>query len=68
MNKLIVVINSLLTGEKLAAKYYDHTLSGLYKDCHECHIEPDWLLIYRVDNNELELILMRTGSHSSLFK
>ena len=39
-----------------------------YKDCYECHIEPDWLLIYKYDNNKLILILVETGSHSNLFR
>ena len=60
------VINKLSTGEKLETKYRDHILSGQYKGTRECHIEPDWLLIYEL--TEDELILIRTGTHSDLFK
>ncbi len=44
----------------------DHSLKGTLKDCRECHIEPDWLLIYRIEGSEL--CLVRTGSHADLFK
>ena len=55
-----------LTNEKpLPAKNKNHKLKGNYKDCFECHIEPDWLLIYI--KTEHEIILVRTGSHSDLF-
>ena len=60
------VINKLSTGEKLEAKYRDHILSGQYKGTRECHIEPDWLLIYELAADEL--VLIRTGTHSDLFK
>lgn len=62
------VINTLATGKKLDAKYRNHILSGDYDNCYECHIKPDWLLIYKIQENELLLILIRTGSHSNLFK
>ncbi len=56
----------LLTGtDELPEKYKDHPLKGEYKDCRDCHIEPDWILIYRKSGKDLELI--RTGSHSDLF-
>ena len=48
-------------------KYRDHDLSGDYKGCRECHIEPDWLLVYEVINDVLVLMLYRVGSHSELF-
>ena len=54
-------------GEALEAKYRDHSLSGNYKGCRECHIEPDWLLIYEIDDGILVLMLYRVGSHSELF-
>jgi len=60
------VIKKLVAGESLEAKYRDHLLVGQYKGTRECHIEPDWLLIYEV--NEIELILVRTGIHSDLFR
>lgn len=61
------VVNKLACNEKLDAKYRDHILTGNYKNFRECHIEPDWLLIYRIENDELALMLFRTGTHSDLF-
>ena len=63
--KLKEIIVLLVAGEKLPAKCQDHRLKGILKDCRECHIEPDWLLIYRIEGSEL--CLVRTGSHSDLF-
>lgn len=68
IDKLFDVIGILANGETLAEKYRDHDLSGNFKGCRECHIEPDWLLIYEIDNNVLVLVLNRVGSHSELFK
>ena len=62
------VIDILANEETLPSKYKDHSLIGNYKDYRECHIAPDWLLIYRIIDNELILVLSRTGSHSDLFK
>ena len=62
---LLFVVNELLEERKLAAKYKDHALKGQYKDKRDCHIEPDWILIYAYEGQEL--ILYRTGSHSDLF-
>ena len=64
--KLKVVINKLASGEELEPRYRDHALIGNFRGARDCHIEPDWLLIYQVDDEEL--ILVRTGSHSDLFK
>ncbi len=64
--KLQDVIEKLADGERLEQKYKDHQLSGIWKNHRDCHIEPDWLLIYRTTSKEL--ILERTGSHSELFK
>lgn len=61
------VIKKLAKGEKLDEKYRDHTLKGVYEGCRECHITPDWLLIYEIVDNELILYLTRTGTHSDLF-
>ena len=61
------VIEILANEQTLPAKYKDHSLTGDYKDCRECHITPDWLLIYQINNDELILYLTRTGSHSDLF-
>lgn len=67
LEKLYGVIENLAEGKVLEAKYHDHFLSGNYKSCRECHIEPDWLLIYEIIDDVLVLILNRTGSHSELF-
>lgn len=64
---LFAVIDQLANGEELEEKYRDHSLSGNYKGCRECHIEPDWLLIYEIDDGVLVLMLYRVGSHSELF-
>ena len=67
LDKLFSVIEVLARGETLPPQYRDHDLSGNYKGTRECHVEPDWLLIYEVDGDELILYLTRTGSHSDLF-
>lgn len=61
------VINILADGESLPQKNRDHLLSGDYSGCRECHIAPDWLLIYEISDSELYLYLTRTGTHSDLF-
>lgn len=61
------VIKKLANGEQLPEKNRDHNLSGDYSGCRECHITPDWLLVYEIDNGELLLYLTRTGTHSDLF-
>lgn len=68
IEKLYEIINILAYGEELDAKYRDHNLIGNYKGYRECHIEPDWLLIYKIMENILILTLSRTGTHSELFK
>ena len=68
IEKLYEIINILAYGEELDAKYRDHNLIGNYKGYRECHIEPDWLLIYKVMENILILTLSRTGSHSNYLK
>lgn len=68
IEKLFAVVEKLAFGEVLEAKYKDHDLTGSYKGCRECHIEPDWLLVYEIFNNTLVLVLYRVGSHSELFK
>lgn len=67
-DKLFEVIGRLADGEKLDAKYRDHDLSGNYKGCRECHVEPDWLLVYGTFDDVLVLMLYRVGSHSELFE
>ena len=61
------VLTLLVNQQPLPEKYRDHNLSGNYAGYRECHIEPDWLLIYKIFNNKLVLVLTRTGSHSDLF-
>ena len=65
MRKLRSVLELLIAGEELPAGYKDHPLKGDWKGYRDAHIEPDWLLIYRVAGDELHLA--RTGSHADLF-
>ncbi|HEV2601559.1 MAG TPA: type II toxin-antitoxin system YafQ family toxin [Candidatus Babeliales bacterium] len=65
MEKLAHIISELQLNRPLPPKNKNHKLKGNYSDCWECHIEPDWLLIYQLTTEEL--ILIRTGSHSELF-
>jgi mRNA interferase YafQ len=67
LEKLQKVIQLLVIQDDLPLKYKDHKLIGNYDSCKECHIEPDWLLIYQVDQENNKLYLARTGSHSDLF-
>ena len=62
------IINVLANNKKLPTKNKDHALIGNYDGCRECHIEPDWLLIYKTDQQTKTLKLIRTGSHTELFK
>lgn len=68
ISRLKTVIGLLANGEALPPQYRDHALSGNYIGKRECHIAPDWLLIYEIDNGQLLLLLARTGSHSELFQ
>jgi mRNA interferase YafQ len=67
LTRLETVVNLLASGKVLPKRYRDHSLGGNYRDFRECHIRPDWLLIYRIEKDELMLFLFRTGSHSDLF-
>lgn len=67
LEKLKTVLNLLQQGIELPAKYKDHALTGNYIGCRECNIEPDWLLVYEIINEELIILLLTTGSHSDLF-
>lgn len=67
MSLLENVIDLLLNEQPLADRYRDHSLSGNYIGFRECHILPDWLLIYAIDKNCLILTASRTGTHSDLF-
>ena len=68
MNELNDAVRTLAEGRKLAAKYRDHALTGQYKSCRECHIQPDWLLIYRIQERLEILDLIDTGTHADIFK
>ncbi|MBQ6737164.1 MAG: type II toxin-antitoxin system YafQ family toxin [Synergistaceae bacterium] len=67
MSELEDVIDKLILDKPLEPKYKDHALKGIYTGCRECHINSDWLLIYKKDKQKLLLILRRTGTHSDLF-
>jgi len=68
LSQLLSIIEKLQKREPLDPKHHDHPLKGDYNGFRECHIDPDWLLIYGIDNNALILTAVRTGSHSDLFK
>ena len=63
--KLKVVLDALIFGDRLGIRYRDHNLMGDYKGRRECHIEPDWLLIYKLIGDDI--VFERTGTHSDLF-
>ena len=65
LDKLDTIIGRLVNEEQLEERFRDHKLSGEWEDFRECHIEPDWLLIYRIDGDEITFV--RTGAHSDLF-
>ncbi len=64
---LETVVDQLAAGKTLDEKYRDHLLIGGYNGFRECHITPDWLLVYQIKEDELILLLARTGTHSDLF-
>ena len=66
IDKLKAVVSQWAQGRALAAKHRDHALTGMWKHYRDCHIEPDWVLIYSMDRNNFRL--ERTGSHSDLFE
>ncbi len=66
MAGLRTLLTALIRQDPLSARDRDHPLRGIWKGYREAHIEPDWLLIYRIEGSELHLV--RTGSHSDLFK
>jgi len=67
MHLLDEILETLLAEKPLDPKYNDHALKGDYQGFRECHIQPDWLLIYAIDKGTLILTATRTGSHSELF-
>ena len=68
LSLLTSIINKLAAGEPLPENNKDHPLSGTFQGFRECHITPDWLLIYEVNGKELILLLSRTGTHSDVFR
>lgn len=68
MKLLEYIIDELLQGNTLDTKYLDHPLHGDYEGFYECHVQPDWLLIYGKDEESLILTAVRTGKHTDLFK
>lgn len=70
LNIFYDVVEKLSSGKELEPKYKNHKLINdkKYNNCYECHLEPDWLLVYKIEENELILLLFATGSHSELFR
>ena len=66
LDHLLLLVQELAEGRPLAARHQDHSLKGQYLEKRDCHIAPDWILIYAVEDDEL--VLYRTGSHSDLFR
>ncbi|MFQ5454681.1 MAG: type II toxin-antitoxin system YafQ family toxin [Nitrospirota bacterium] len=67
IEKLKVVIRLLTNGKELAPKHKNHFLTGNFKNRRECHVEPDWLLVYKIDKREKTIIFERTGIHADIF-
>ena len=65
LDKLIFVVQELSAERELSARYRDHPLKGRHRDKRDCHIEPDWILLYAIEGTEL--VLYRTGTHADLF-
>lgn len=68
IKKLINIVNMLADGKALPPEYKDHKLTGNYAGKRECHIDTDWLLVYKYNDNQLILYLVDTGTHSDIFK
>lgn len=68
LERLFEVVDLLQKGETLDSRFKDHELTGQYKGTRECHIQPDFLLVYKIKEDVLVLLLYRVGTHSSLFK
>lgn len=68
LSRLEQVITRLQTEQPLPSEYRDHALSGNWTHYRECHIAPDWLLIYKIDRDELVLVAARTGTHADLLR
>ena len=61
------ILDTLIKGKKLPLKNRHHCLTGEFKDCFECHIKPDILLVYKIEKLEVTILLLRIGSHSEIF-
>jgi len=68
LTKFQHVIEILVAQQPLPSRYHDHALTGSLHTMRDLHVEPDWLVIYRIDHDRRELILLRTGTHADLFK
>ncbi|WP_294157919.1 type II toxin-antitoxin system YafQ family toxin [uncultured Selenomonas sp.] len=68
LGELKSILEDLAAEKPLAPKFHDHQLTGNQKEFRECHIQPDWLLVYRIQKEELILVAQRTGTHSDLFQ
>ena len=68
IEKLKAIIRLLLDSKQLDLSYRDHNLKGNFKDHRECHIEPDWLLVYKLNKKEKTMTFERTGSHADIFE
>jgi len=66
LDKLTEIMTMLIKEQPLQPKYENHPLHGKFKGWWECHVEPDWLLVYRIDKKNSRIIFYRTGSHSDL--
>ena len=66
-DELRAVLDIILSGRSLPLKYRQHKLSGEFSECSECHLRPDLLLVYKINKDELRLLLLRLGSHSRIF-
>jgi len=68
MQKIYEIMIDLENEVPLQSKHREHHLQGKYKDYIECHVEPDWLLIYKIDPQALEIYFARTGTHADIFE
>jgi mRNA interferase YafQ len=67
LDELEKILNILVKGERLPLKNSNHRLIGEFKDCFECHVRPDVLIIYKIERSEITILLLRIGSHSEIF-
>jgi mRNA interferase YafQ len=67
IEKLNTLMRQLVNQQPLESRYHDHALTDNLKGHRDCHIEPDWLLLYRIDRDTQEVVFIRTGSHADLF-